>query len=221
MLLNKIKSKQDVYRENAIKLMVIILCLVLLGADSHWERMSSLERFQSSQTAVPLLLNSGVVMTKKAEVNVILWSENGDIPDEISKNKPLSDWTWNYKKLRTGNGKLAVTLSGHRQIDKNEERNLYTWYTIMAQQLSKTDDRIYLDERVPQVMDISAYLSQTNSTPLQWSMTGSLISIAAYQNKRKMGVKAGNDRVNIQLLSRGKNSEGQTVLAMPVLLEEF
>jgi len=220
MLIGRVELKQSLYR----KIMTVIacsLCFGSLGVYAIQVRMPSVNTYKSSPSVEPLLLNSGVVQTKKAEVNVILWFEDGKIPLGIWTNKPMSDWIWNYKELQTGSGKVAVTLSGHRQVDNIEESNLYTWYTVMARQLSETGGRIFLDERVPQIIDISAYLSQTNALPAQWALVGNLLSIAAYQNNLKTSVVAGNDRINVQLLSRGQNTEGQTVLAIPVLLEEF
>jgi len=76
-------------------------------------------------------------------------------------------------------------------------------------------------ESIPQAIDISAYLSQTNALPTQWVLSDNLLSIAAYQNIIETSVMAGQDRINIQLLSRGKNTEGQSVLAIPVLLKQF
>ena len=89
----------------------------------------------------------------------------------------------------------------------------------MVRQLAQSGGQIYIDERVPQAIDISAYLSKTNALPAQWALSDSLVSIAAYQKNLPSTVMAGNDRINIQLLSRGNG--GQTVLAIPVLLEEF
>jgi len=220
MLAGLIVPKQCNYR-NIIN--TIIACTLIIGLASYFNKLEipSKAAALASQTTVPLLLNSGVVMTKEAEVSVILWFENGEIPPEIWTKRPAPDWTWTYKESQTASGKVAVTLSGHRYMDKNEESNLYTWYTIMVRQLAQTGGRIYLDERVPQATDISAYLSEINALPAQWYLSGSLVSIAAYQKDLPTNVMAGNDRVNIQLLSRGKHNEGQTVLAIPALLEEF
>ncbi|MDR3599940.1 MAG: hypothetical protein P4L49_05560 [Desulfosporosinus sp.] len=212
--------KQNSYRK---KIITLIACILAFSIGIYVFRfgMLSEDTAKNSQTKVPLLLNSGAVLTKEAEVSLIIWSENGDIPLEIWTKGPLPDWSWDYKELQTESGKTAVTLSGHRPIDKNEESKLYSWYTIMAQELSKTGGRIYLDERVPQAIDISAYLSQTNALPAQWALMGNLLSIAAYQNNFKTSVMAGQDRINIQLLCRGEKTAGQTVLAIPALLEEF
>lgn len=220
MLVDLEDPKPSLYRKIMITLIVCIFCIGL-GTYALLVGMTSKDTVKLSQTEVPLLLNSGLVLTEEAEVSIILWFENGDLPLEIWTKGPMPDWIWNYKELQTGSGKVAVSLSGHRLIDKNEESNLYTWYNMMAQQLTKTGGRIYLDERVPQAIDISAYLSNANALPSQWALLGNMLSIAAYQNNFKTCVMAGKDRINIQLLSRGKNTEGKTVLAIPVLLEEF
>ena len=173
------------------------------------------------QAVVPLLLNSGEVHTKEAEVSIILWFENGNIPDQTRTTRPTLDWEWTYNHLNTGSKKDVATLSGHRLINKIEERDLYKWYTIMEQELAKTGGMIYIDERVDQAMDISSYLSKTNAIPAQWASTDNMVSIAAYQTNFSTSVIAGQDRINIQLLSRGKNTEGRSVLAIPALLKEF
>jgi len=201
----------------------IIACILIIGLALYSYRVEvpSVEPNIVSQTTVPLLLNSGEVQTKKAEFSIILWFENGDIPHGILAKRPTPDWIWTSNELQTGSGKVAITISGHQQIDKNEESNLYKWYTTMTQELAKTGGLIYIDERVDQAMDISAYLSKTNALPTQWTLIGNMLSIAAYQNNLLTSVLAGQDRINIQLLSRGKNTEGRTVLAIPALLKEF
>lgn len=205
------------------KLITMFACILLIGLGTHylWRGTPSEDTVALTHTATPLLLNSEGVLAKEAEASVVLWFEDGDIPLEVWKNRPMLDWIWNYKELQTERGKVAVTLSGHRKIDKNEEIILYTWYTTNAQEIAKMGGRIYLDERITQAIDISAYLSQTNAHPAQWAIEGNLVSIAANQSNLKTSVIAGQDQINIQLLSRGKNTEGQTALAIPVLLGEF
>ena len=220
MLAGLTTPKQRPY-SNIIK--GIIACIFIIGLILYSYRVQTplKDSLIFSPTTVPLLLNSGEVQTKEADVSIILWFENGNIPTETWTKRPMPDWKWTYSELQTGSGKVAVTLSGHRLIDKNEESNLYKWYTIMAQELAKTGGRIYIDERVDQAIDISAYLSKTNALPAQWALIGNMLSIAAYQNSFPINVLAGQDKINIQLLSRGKNTEGRTVLAIPVLLKEF
>ena len=220
MLVGRLKLEQSLLRNSLI---ILILCTVLVGMGRPALQMisSTLDARMLSSTAVPMLINSGIVQSKEAEIKVILWFEDGEIPLDVWAKRPMPDWVWNAKSLQTESGKVAVTLSGSHLMNKNEERNLYTWYTTMAQQLDKVGGKVYIDERVPQTIDIAAYLSQVSALPAQWSLLGNTVSIAAYNSNLKMMVMAGQDRINIQLLCRGKNNEGQTVLAMPALLEEF
>ncbi|MFZ3130672.1 MAG: hypothetical protein WA125_06100 [Desulfosporosinus sp.] len=212
-------------KSNSYKIImpVLMVCTLFIGLGVYALSVvaQTQEPIELQQTTVPLLLNSGEVQTRKAEVSILLWFENGDIPPETWIKRPTPDWIWTYNELQTGSEKAAATLSGQRLIDKNEESNLYKWYTTMVPELAKTGGLIYLDERVDQVMDISAYLSKTNALPAQWALIGNMLSIAAYQNYFLTSVLAGQDRINIQLLSRGKNTEGRTVLAIPALLKEF
>ena len=224
VLVGQLESKQNIYRTSYRDSMIIfIVCIFIIGLGGSAFRMMS-PQFDSrmlSSTTVPMLINSGIVQSKEAEIKIVLWFEEGDIPAEIWTKRPMPDWVWHSKSLQTESGKVAVTLSGSHSVNKNEETNLYTWYTTMAQQLAKVGGKIYIDERVPQTIDISAYLSQINALPAQWSLFGNTVSIAAYHRNLKTKVRAGQDRINIQLLCRSKNNEGQTVLAMPALLEEF
>jgi len=208
---------------SVIIIKTIIACMLLIGLVSYSYRVEMPSKQSSifSQTTVPLLLNSGQVQTNNAEVSIILWFENGNIPQGTLTKKPMSDWVWTYNELQTGSGKGAVTLSGHRNINKNEESSLYNWYSTMSKELAKTGGRIYLDERVNQAMDISAYLSKTKADPAQWALIGNMLSVAAYQKELLTSVVAGQDRINIQLLTRGKTAQGKTVLAIPALLKEF
>lgn len=207
--------------EIIIKTMIVLILLIGLLSYSYMGQIPSKQPAIMTQTTVPLLLNSGQVQTNVAEVSIILWFENGGMPQGTLTNKPMLNWEWTYNELQMGNGKVAVTLSGHSMINRSEESTLYNWYSTVSKELAKTGGRIYLDERVDQAMDISSYLSKTNAEPAQWALIGNMLSVAAYQKDLLTSVVAGQDRINIQLLSRGKNTEGRTVLAIPALLKEF
>lgn len=174
----------------------------------------------SSETKVPMLLNTEGIKTQQALVSVVMWFENQEVPLKLISG-PKEDWVWNYKTSMTANGRIAVTLSGQTTINKNEERNLFTWYTRMAQQVSKQGGQIYIDERIPESIDVFDYFSRANASPKQGMISDNIVSLAAYQSSVPNWVMAGHDKVNMQLLTRGNNDSGQTVLAIPVLLEEF
>lgn len=210
-------------KNNLIGIVILIVALLNLG----WRTAELLPESFVEQTAapmsekVPLLLNSGLTQSNEAEFSLILWFEKGEIPQKIWTELPIKDWVWTSNTLRTEDGQEAKTLFGQHLVNKNEENILFTWYTTMAQEVSKAGGKIYLDERVPKMVDVSAYLSQVKARPLQCSYLGNMVSIAAYKTNLGTDVRAGKDRINIQLLSRGKSTEGQSVLAMPALLEEF
>lgn len=208
-------------RINILKILIGWIIIVGLFTNFYVGETPAKEPSIVYEAAVPLLLNSGEVPSKEADITIILWFENGVIPPETWRKLPTSDWIWTYKELQTGSEKVAVTLSGERLINKNEERELYKWYTAMAKELAQAGGLIYVDERVNQTMDISSYLSKTNALPAQWALIGDMLSIAAYQSKLNTFIIAGQDRINIQLLSRGNDNEGRTVLAIPALLKEF
>lgn len=204
-------------------LLIIIACVILIWVKplSIEGALQSSESTHESYNIEPLLLNAGLLQAQKAELSIILWVENGTIPIEVWTQLPMPDWAWSLNEQRTKNGNTAATLTGHRVIDKDEERILYTWYTKIAPAFAEDGVRIYIDERVSEAIDVSAYLSQSNTLPAQWFLLDNMISIAGYQRDFGESVMAGQDRINIQLLSRGKSTDGQTVLAIPALLKEF
>lgn len=202
---------------------VIISCLLLIGFKPFVVEciLQSIQPAPTSNSEAPLLLNSGMVQARGAEVSVLLWSEDGTIPIDIMTQFPMPDWIWTQKEQQTNSGNIAATLTGNRVINQTEESMIYTWYTAMAPVLKKNGIQIYLDERVPEAIDISAYLSHTNTLPSQWFLLDNLVSIAGYQRNIGTNILAGKDRINIQLLSRGEMTDGNTVLAIPALLKEF
>ncbi|MDO0822024.1 hypothetical protein [Desulfosporosinus nitroreducens] len=206
-----------------IRLKIVILAWTLMicfGGQTLRVMTHNNDAGQTAKSEAPLLLNSGIAQAQDAEVSVILWFEDRNIPVAIRTSKPTPEWIWTYKELQMVN-EVSATLTGQQILNKSEENSLYAWYTTMVPQIEKAGGEIYLDERINQAVDISAYLSQTNADPAQWVLIDNMISTAAYQKNIGTSVIAGQDQINIQLLSRGKGNEGQSVLAIPALLKEF
>lgn len=195
----------------------IFIVLVSVGACALKQKTDFNKDVNSE---IPLLLSSGSTTADYADIGLTLWFKSPIIPDLIWMEKPTSDWTWVRKELKTTQN-TAITLSGAGKLNKSQEEDLFKWYTTMAPIIEKAGGRIYFDERVPQVIDVAGLLSKGNTEPAQWMLSGNLISVAAYQSNLKTSVLAGSDRINVQLASRGDSKEGQTVLAIPVLLNEF
>ncbi|EHQ92258.1 hypothetical protein [Desulfosporosinus youngiae] len=212
------------YRIRYIREIIIVAAIILMisfAVHALSALAQSKETVQMKKSGVPLLLNSELVEADKAELSLTLWFEDREIPESIRATRPIPEWTWIYKESQMNSEKVSATLTGQHLVNKSEESNLFAWYTTMVPQIEKAGGRIYLDERIPQTIDIAAYLSHINAIPKQWLLLGTMISTAAHQDKIDTSVLAGQDQINIQLLSRGKSSEGQSVLAIPALLEEF
>lgn len=214
----------NTYRIRHAKI-ILVSVIIILGIALAFSTLRDMphvkETVSLAKPEAPLLLNSGMVQTNEAELSIILWFDGKDIPLNIRSSKPTPDWIWTYKELQKNNDSVSATLVGQSTIHKSEEKNLYAWYTTMVPQIEKSGGRIYLDERVPQVIDISAYLCQMDAEPTQWVQINNMTSAAAYQKNIMASVTAGQEQINIQLLSRGKGNEGQSALAIPVLLKEF
>jgi len=136
----------NTYFSTYIRIILILLTWILtisIGVHALIAVTQSKETVQIAKSGVPLLLSSGIVQAKDAEVSVILWFENRDIPLAIWTNSPTPDWIWTYRELQMENGKRSVILTGQRLLNKNEERNLFAWYTTMVPQIEKAGGRIY------------------------------------------------------------------------------
>lgn len=90
----------------------------------------------------------------------------------------------------------------------------------MVEDARESGGNAYLDERVPEGMDIAQYALKQNILPRQFSLSEGVFSVVGWQESSLPQVAAGNDKVNIQVISQGYG-QGKTALAIPVLLEEF
>ncbi|MDR3270453.1 MAG: hypothetical protein LBT32_02910 [Peptococcaceae bacterium] len=188
--------------------------LVILGLLSVL--CSGWGRHVQEQAPLPLLLSSGQVTSQFAEVRMIVWFDNAEKPYKINLAAPLAGWTWQEKA-----GASIVQLTGAQVIDAREEMLLSNWYSAIEPQVRQAGGRMYLDERIAEGLDIAAYLAKTDALPQQWDLTGKTRSIAAWHHWAGPGVWAGTERINLQLATRMSEQGGMTVLAVPVLVEEF
>lgn len=214
----RIKKTNLTYVNGIILASIVLILMFSIGVGLLKEIHT---KARAVKNEVPLLLNSGISDMKDAEMSIIVWFDKRDIPLTIWLSEPTLDWKWYYKELQMKNGKVAATLTGQTIIDKSQEAGFFAWYNKMLPKIENAGGRVYLDERTSQAIDTSAYLSQTNADPAQCVLIDNMISTAAYQTDINTSVIAGHDQLNIQLLSRGKGSEGQSVLAIPVLIKEF
>lgn len=165
---------------------------------------------------VSMLLNSGLVQAQKAELKVILWFEQ-EKPSLKTLNLPQEGWVWEEKDSSTP----PYTISGSTIVDKKSEPEIFAWYLELAQKVQRIGGRAYWDERVSEGMDLIRHAKMINIQPYQSSFSRNTISITGRQELIPTSILAGEDLVNIQLLSRSDGKEGKTAIAIPVLLLEF
>ncbi|NMA68210.1 MAG: hypothetical protein GX958_02180, partial [Desulfitobacterium sp.] len=115
----------------------------------------------------------------------------------------------------------AYTITGSTIIDRKMEPEFFAWYLELAQKVQRLGGRAYWDERVPESIDLFRHANKNNIRPYQSSFSHNTISITGKQELIPTSIRAGDDLVNIQLLSRNDGKEGKTLIAIPVLLLEF
>ncbi len=186
--------------------------------DLHLESIFKKEVIDSGEgiEEVSMLLNSGLVQAQQAELKVIIWFEQ-DKPLLNSLNLPQEGWHWEEKLSQT----RAYTLAGSTIIQKNVEPEVFAWYLELSQKVHELGGQAYWDERVPESMDLARHAEKINVEPYQYSLSRNGISITGWHKLIPNTVQAGEDLVNIQFLSRNNGNNGQTALAIPVLLQEF
>lgn len=201
-------------------IMVLILTTLILDG-----RSMSIHPSRNAQSYPQLLLNSGLTEANEAEVQIILWFEDGMQLSEASEindlELPQAGWEWRSVGKETGDSKQALSISGYRRVNEAQETQVLEWFEPFAQKVRHRGGIAYLDERVQDGVDVGAYLSQNGFEPKQWAISGTTASIAGWQSGFFPAVQAGRDSVNIQLLTRSTAQGGKTVLAIPALLEEF
>lgn len=176
--------------------------------------------YQQPTKVPPLLLNSGLTGVSEADVQVIFWLPNRN---HASQAKALEDLKlpyngWQWETTASNN---TLTVSGFYHLQAAEEAELWAWFNRVAQKAEDLGGKAYFDERVPTSIDVESYFLQNHFATKQAVISGTTVSVAGWQKGFFPEVTAGQDSVNIQLLTRRTPQGSNTVLAVPVLLEEF
>ncbi|HVJ48009.1 hypothetical protein [Desulfitobacterium sp.] len=197
-----------------VVLFIIINLLIVVAASN------SMVVNKQQKEHPPLLLNSGLTDVSEAEAQVILWFDGQDSAShsEFINNQVLSQAGWEWE---SHDSQKALTVSGYRRLKASDEAEILTWFEAVAQMVEQEGGKAYFDERIDARVDGMVYLRQNGFEPKQGVITGTTASIAGWQEGFFPVVQAGRDSVNIQLLTRSASQGAKTVLAIPVLLEEF
>lgn len=165
-----------------------------------------------------LLLNSGLSSSEQAKARIIFWLPQ--MPETAWLEKLPRGWNWTeHSSKRLVNG--PVTVAGSILINRQEERGLLGLYQSLAGSAAQQGGQAYLDERISEPVDIFRYFAALRLLPRQWAYSGTTFSLAGYWMGPITPVQAGPDPINLQLLTRSHAGQGETVLAIPALLEEF
>lgn len=209
---------------------IILILFLLLNINPQTNRALA---NRQENTDPPLLLNSGLIDVTEAEVQVIFWFEE---QSDAQRSSFLSEeilsqegWEWKIKGQGLFESELkqetettqALTISGYRYINASEEEEILNWFRLISKRIEFQGGKAYLDERVEAGIDAEAYLRQNNFELKQKAISGKTTSLAAWQEGFLPGIQAGQDLINLQVLSRTTSQGAKTVLAIPVLLEEF
>lgn len=175
--------------------------------------------FGNQKVEYPLLLNSGLVVVQEAELRIVFWFEKGKPQKDFKKDLPQEGWVWQESSFSNPIS-TGYSLAGFTTINQESEKRIFSWYHKLLEDVNNAGGILYLDERVQEGIDIAHYAMKQNITPRQFSLSESTISVTGWQESHLPRVVAGNDSVNIQMISQGYG-QGKTALAIPVLLEEF
>lgn len=192
---------------------VVLLCVLFLSGVVS-------KNIPLEKQETPLLLNSGLTTVQQAEVKIILWFEQKPF-ENIKQSLPQEGWEWKESEFKAPNGKVPYTLSGYKLICSEEEEQIFSWFRELTKKVQDYGGTVYLDERVPEGIDVIKYSVQQEVIPVQWALSENTLSITGFKNGLYPSIQAGDDLLNIQLLSLSNGDHGKTALVIPVLLEEF
>ncbi|CAA7599724.1 Hypothetical protein DEACI_0351 [Acididesulfobacillus acetoxydans] len=198
---------------------LLILCLLTCAplALAHF-RTDPNGLSRESAARVGLLLDSGLSKSTQAKVHIIFWLPRSPGRQWLEALPACWQWTETTSAPETQG---PATVAGAATVTVAEERGILNLYQGLSAAAARIGGQAYLDERIAQPLDIFRYFSLLGVQPSQWAYSGTTFSLAGYCEGGVKPVRAGPDRINLQLLTRSHGGEGETVLAMPALLEEF
>jgi hypothetical protein len=177
-------------------------CLAIVSAANPW-----------------LLEYSG--STETADVKVIIWSDNQDSSNLFKEELPSDNWHWEKVFRSNVEGKKITGIVGRTKVGRTEELELKKWYYEFAARIKEAGGKVYLDERINDNIDIVDFLCKAGAEPQQWMLDNTTLSVAAWKSDLGNNIYAGKDKINMQLLTHVSSEYRQSVLALPVLIDEF
>lgn len=198
------------------------LLLIILLISPIFIEMNSYTKAKHARE-IPLLLNSGLLDSEQALVKFILWTEDSSESYQLEESIRPMGLTWEKQILSDVSGKKAYKYTARMEIGREEEGYIMEIYRQLDEAARGLQARVYLEETTDAKLDPYVYFHQTKIDTVQEAQTSGIISLSGFHPGLLQTVKAGKDKVNIQLLTSKEAGEkqGKTLLAFPAILEEF
>ncbi len=170
-----------------------------------------------------LLLNSGLLDCQSATIKYIIWTEDKSELPLIEKALKQTEISWQKNILQDYSKNNAFEYIAEFDITKQKESKAWEDYMILKNKIATPKVRIYFEERANSYLNIDLYFKQNNVNTQEKAKTSNIISLTGYYSGFRENVKLGWKIVNIQVAAKEENNtnEGKTVLALPVLFDEF
>lgn len=168
-----------------------------------------------------LLLNSGLTHCEISNVKYILWTEDSSelpILEEIIQNSSL---IWQKEVISDFAGTKVYKFSSENQINKEGEKLIPKQLDSLEKQLKGTRILLYFYQQIDQTIDIGHYLSSNEVKETQKTKTDKLFSITGYSNTIAKILHSNKFDTNVQIITNNIDNKEKTLLAIPVLLEDF
>ncbi len=198
-----------------VLIVIILLTPTLLFADSLYNK----HQVQS----FPLLLESGLAEVLNAHIDYIIWSEDPADLSRIESALHGTELKWHKEILSDYSGRRAFKYKASSVIEKTEERDALRFYYDLQKSLEDKQTKVIFEERIHSLLNPSEYFDQSNITAIQEVHCENMISISGVHQLLPQSNMLTKKVANIQVVAKTmhKNNQGQTVLAIPALLEEF
>ncbi|NLI91045.1 MAG: hypothetical protein GX434_02220 [Peptococcaceae bacterium] len=207
------------FRSKKILLTVIFIMVFLTPTLLFAEVMKTTR----VNTELPLLLNSGLADCNEAAVKYIVWTEDPGKTDEIENILPSTGLIWQKQILSDFAGKKVFQYMTAQKINEEEERQAFILYHSLYTVSMDGKAQVFFEERVGEAIHAENYFEYNHISRKQNIIINDMMSIGGFDQRLPGGVKAGEDKINIQMVTKGENKtgNGKTVLALPALMEEF
>lgn len=200
-------------------LMIVILITQVISCAGL---IQSSDISDNNENKFILLLNSGLVDCQTAAVKCTLWTENSNDLEHIEKILSKSELDWQKEILRDYAGNKAFKYTAQYNVTKERENDILNMYDSLAEKIDSKTTKIYIEEKVGKALDLDTYLKLNHVKIIQREEIPYLSSITGYSNSLINSTNIGNKQINLQIASRKtETDQGKTVLALPILLEEF